>query len=381
MKTVITGTAVLSPLADTPTALLQALLDGKEALTTSAEAPVAVARIADFDVGRYANARGMRVYNRATRLGIAAAQLALRDAGVEAAPEDVGVVAGWSFAHLDTLVEYDRGLVIDGVQKTNPALMPLAIPSAPGAVTALALGAKAFSITLSDGAVSSIDGVGLGLRLIAQGRARVCVVLSSAAFSEALLLSGWRAGVLAPLGDVHVFDRASGGSGLGEGAAAVVLESEAHAQSRGARVRGRVLAQTSRFGRAPLLRAGHWVLGQAGVRAQDLALVSAGAAGVPRVDAAEAQALVDLLDGAHVPVMAVKSALGDLGEAGGLVQTVTALHALYAGQAPAIARFDQPAISGLHYARAATALGAGAALITNVHNAAASALLIKAHHE
>lgn len=381
MNAVITGTAVLSPLADSPSALLQALLDGKEALCTLAETPAAAARIADFDVGRYANARGMRVYNRATRLGIAVAQMALRDAGVEVAPEDLGVVAGWSFAHLDTLMEYDRGLVIDGVQKTNPALMPLAIPSAPGAVTALALGAKAFSITLSDGALSSLDGIGLGARLIAQGRAEVCVVLSSSAYSEALLLSGWRAGVLAPVADVRVFDRASGGSGLGEGAAALVLESEAHARARGAKMCGRVLAQASRFSSAALLRASHWVLGHAGLRARELGLVSAGAAGVPRADAAEARALVDVLDGAPVPVMAVKSRLGDGGEAGGLMQTVLALQALHAKQAPSIARLDQPAVPGLNYVRASTALGTGAALVTNIHRDAASALVIEACHE
>jgi 3-oxoacyl-[acyl-carrier-protein] synthase II len=380
-KSVITGTAVLSPLADSPSALLQALLDGKEALTTLDETPVATARIADFDVGRYANARGMRVYNRATRVGIAVAQLALRDAGVAVVPEDLGVVAGWGFAHLDTLMEYDRGLVIDGVQRTNPALMPLALPSAPGAVTALALGAKAFSVTLSDGALSSLDGIGLGARLIAQGRAQVCVVLSSLAHSEALLVSGWRAGVLAPVAGVRVFDRASAGSGLGEGAAAIVLESEAHARARGANFRGRVLAQASRFDSAALLRASHWAFGNVGLRAHDLALVSAGAAGVPSADAAEARALVDVLDGAPVPVMAVKSSLGDLGEAGGLVQTVIALQVLRAGQAPPILRFEQPAVPGLHYTRMPTVVGAGIALVSNIYGGAASALLVEGAHE
>ena len=55
-----------------------------------------------------------------------------------------------TYAHLDTAIEYDRSLVTVGIQQTNPALMPLAIPSAPGATLALAFGAKAFSITLAN---------------------------------------------------------------------------------------------------------------------------------------------------------------------------------------------------------------------------------------
>ncbi len=387
MKALITGTAVLSPLADDPRALVQALLDGRDGLSTLTEpAPVAGARIANFEAGRYANVRGMRIYNRATRLGICAAVLALRDAGLEKGvlPEDLGVVAGWSFGHLDTLMEYDRGLVMEGVQRTNPALMPLAIPSAPGAVTALALRAKAFSITLSNGALSGLDGVGLAARLIAQGRAQICVVVSSAAHNEALLLSAWRAGALARPEDVRVFDRRSVGCAWGEGAAALVLESEAHARGRGVPVQGRVLAQASRFagdGVAALRRAGQRALTAAGVRAHELRLVSACAAGLPQGDASEACALIDLLDGAPIPVMAIKSTLGHSHEASGLMQTVLALQALAVQQAPPIARLLEPTVPGLHYVRHATGIATGPALITALApSGAASALIIAGEH-
>jgi 3-oxoacyl-(acyl-carrier-protein) synthase len=388
----ITGTAVITPLGDNPGALLAALSEARTAVSTLPELKGAAAgRLLDFEASRYANVRGMRIYSRATRLGICAARLALADAGLENSdlpPEQLGVVAGWSFGHLDTLVEYDRGLVTLGPQNINPALMPLALPSAPGAVTALAFGARAFSVTLSDGGASSLDALGLAGRLLEQGRARACVVVSSAAYSEVLTLSAWRAGLLCDADAFRVFDRASCGTAFGEAAAAVVLEPMAHAEHRAARPRGLMLAQASRFAANPeghshaLRRAAEQALATAGVTPGELALVSASANGLPAEDRSEALALLGVLDGAAaaVPVTAVKAALGDAQEASGLVSVVAAVHAMAAGMAPPIVRLQQPAVAGPRYLSEPTPVRSGAALVTATsRSGACSALVVSTH--
>ena len=91
------------------------------------------------------------------------------------AGEDLGFLMASTYGHLDVLIDYDRSLVTNGLQRTNAALMPLAIPSAPGAMVALALGAKAFSMTFCDNGASFVDALALGARSIEDGAsARMC---------------------------------------------------------------------------------------------------------------------------------------------------------------------------------------------------------------
>jgi 3-oxoacyl-(acyl-carrier-protein) synthase len=383
----ITGMAVITPLGDTLPLLGEALGAGRSAVADLPEIEGAAgALVSGFEASRYAKARGMRLYSRATQLGISAARLALLDAGLDGTDgTDLGLIASFGFAHLETLVEYDRGLVTRGVQQTNPALMPLGLPSAPGAVTAIAFSAQAFSVTLSDGGAGGLDALGLAARLLGQGRARACVVVSAAAYLPELALSARRAGWLAPRPAVAVFDRRSRGTAIGEAGVAMVLEPVEKARERGVRPKSLVLAQTSRFARPverrafALERAARAVLGSSGTSPSDVALASSGANGVPEVDRAEAQALLGVL-GAHTPVIAVKAALGETLEACGLVQTAVASRALATGQAPPIVGLDVPLVPGLDYVTQTRPLRPGPALVTCTSTSGAcSALLLAAH--
>jgi 3-oxoacyl-(acyl-carrier-protein) synthase len=392
----ITGVGVITPLGDTLLYLGEALLAGRSAVVQLPEPDRAMgAPLQDFEAARYANVRGMRIYSRATRLGICAAQLALADAGLEGQGNKddkdgkaLGLVTSFSFAHMETLIDYDRGLITRGTQGTNPALMPLGIPSAPGAVTAIALSAHAFSVTLSDGGAGGLDALGLAARLLAQGRARACVVVSAAAHCAELALSAWRSGLLSREPDFTVFDRASRGTALGEAGVALVLESVDGAKQRGAKCKGVVLAQASRFASQPLQRAqaleqaARAALATSGANLADLALVSSGANGVPEVDRAEAQALLDFLgeQAPHTPVIAVKAALGETLEATGLLQSLVALQSLTSKQAPPIVGLKAPLLTGLDYATRVRDLRDGPALVTCTSSTGAcSALLLSTH--
>jgi 3-oxoacyl-(acyl-carrier-protein) synthase len=386
----ITGAAVITPLGDSPAALAQALLDGQSKIAPMTNFPgVWASRLEDFDATRYANVRGMRVYNRASRMGISATRLALVDAGLENAGlsgDELGIVTASSFGHLDTLIEYDRSLVGQGPSRTNPALMPLAIPSAPGAVIALSFAAKAFSITLASGGASSLDALGLGARLVSDGRARACVVVSAFSLADEFVLSAARASVLAPLDGFRPFDIASRGTVFGEAAAAVVLESMETAQSRGRQARGLVRGQSSRF--APtrnllpsaLVRAATGALGNAGITPEELALVSTGANGVPEDDRALAAGLGDIVGKSATPVAALKSMLGETVECAGLLQMIVALEFFSAGRAAGIARLATPVLPGLAYLTQSSALSGPHALVTaSSRTGAVSALVVSAH--
>jgi 3-oxoacyl-[acyl-carrier-protein] synthase II len=384
----ITGMGVITPLADNPAALAAALEAGTRTFEPSAEVPgSSEARLRDFDATRYANVRGMRVYNRTTQLGICAVKLALTDAGLDPAtldPLKLGVITALTYGHMDTLVEYDRSLITVGVQRTNPSLMPLGIPNAPGSAIALSYVAKAFSITLSDGGASALDALALGARLLASGRANVCVVVSAMSRCQELFVSAQRAGMLAPTDQFRVLDRAASGTAFGEAAAAIVLERGADARARGVAPKGVLLGHAAAFATdathvdQALARACGDALQRAQVRPAQLALLGMGANGEAQRDAAEARALLSTLGtAAQRPVAcAIKASLGEALDTSGLLQAVSALSALHSRKAPPVTGLEQPAVSGLRYATQVTALEPGPALITATSPSGACSALV-----
>jgi 3-oxoacyl-[acyl-carrier-protein] synthase II len=385
----ITGLGLITPLGDRPEAVAEAMRAGRSALAPAEGSGWAEARIADFEATRYANIRGLRLYSRPTRMGICAARLALSDSGLESAglpAEQLGTVTASTFGHLETLLEYDRSVVAAGPLRGNPALMPLSLPSSPGAAVALSFGAKAFSMSLSDGATSSLDALGLGARLVAAGRARACLVVGAFGLCPELSLAASRAGLLAPAGAYRVLDRRRRGSALGEGAGAVVLERVEDARARGAEPRGLVLGQAGAFALRPadraeaLRRACEDALRAAGLAPGGVGLVSSGANGSPEGDAAEARALAAALGpaAADAPVMAVKSGLGDSIDASGMLQALAALAAMRSGRAPPILGLEDPEVAGLRYLTAETAVDAGAALVTSAAPGGACSALVLA---
>jgi 3-oxoacyl-[acyl-carrier-protein] synthase II len=384
----VTGVGILTPLGDNLASVAEALAAGRSAVAAVATpVPFAGSRFADFDATRYANVRGMRIYNRTTRLGICATRLALADAGLIDTgfpPEKLGVVMASTFGHMDTLIEYDRSLVTNGPARTNPALMPLAIPSAPGAVIALSFGAKACSITLANGGASSLDALGLGARIVRDGRAAAVVVVAALGLFDELVLSLARAGQLAPAGEFRIFDRGSQGTALGEAAVAFVLESQTQAAERGRKPGAFVTGQASTFAANPagtdeaLTRACQQALAQAAIEPAQLGLVSSGASGLPAGDAAEARALLALLgDAAAKPaVTAIKSALGDTVDASGLLAAASALATLAGSPAPPIAGLEAPSLPGLRYLTGPETVTQGHALLTATSRTGACSALV-----
>jgi len=368
----VTGVGVISPLGDRPGAVAEALWAGRTAFAPLPDAPGAAAAIPDFDATRYATIRGLRLYSRPTRMAISAVQLALTDAGLTggAVPgEGLGTVTACTLGHIETLLEYDRSVATQGPMRGNPALMPLSLPSSPGAAVALSFGAKAFSMALA-GATAGLDALGLGARMLAAGRARVCVVVGSFGLSPELALAASRAGWLAPAGDPRPFDRRRDGTALGEGAVAFVLERPADARARGAGLRAAMAGQASAFApdapatAAALERACAAALGEAG--APELGLVSAGASGSVEGDRAEAAALRAALgrSAGDVPVTAPRSCLGDSFDAGGLFQCLVALDAIRSARIPPIRGLEQPEPEGLRLVREPLEVRVAHALVT-----------------
>ncbi len=155
------------------------------------------------------------------------------------------------------------------------------------------------------------------------------------------------------------FDADRDGSLFGEGAGALVLETEASAQERGAAVLGEVLGGGYASEAQGLLairedgdgpaRAIEAALADAGLRPADVGMIVAHGNGTRASDASEAAALRRVFGASMPPVTGFKWAFGHLIAAAGIVETVLALAALQARVVPGIAmlRTLDPACAGL----------------------------------
>jgi len=378
---------VITPLGDELSLLMENLREGQSALT---QASASGARMPHFDAAKYASVRGMRAYNRTTQLGICAATLALSDAKIiegQLPSEAFGLVMASTYGHLDTLVEYDFGLVTKGMERTNPALMPLAIGSAPGAASALAFRMRGCSVTLSSGATAGLDALALATRLVASGRLRACMVVG--AFAPPAGNTGELSGFTTDPQGSRVFDMESRGVVLAESACALLVEPLARARERDAHVHGVVLGHAAGFSGAPdtlsasLVEAAQRALASAELAADEVALIASGANGAPREDEAHARALSAMFyaSSAKQPVLiAPKASLGESMDAAGLLQVLVGLSALKSGLAPGIAGLATPRTSGLRYAAQGARVEQGALLATaSSRTGSTSALLLTAH--
>ena len=140
------------------------------------------------------------------------------------------------------------------------------------------------------------------------------------------------------------FDRGRNGLMLGEGAAFLVLESQSHAQMRGATVRGTVagyghstdtghLTQPDQEG-APLEKAMRQALDHAGISPAKIGYVNAHGTGTPFNDGAEAKAMKRLFSGTEARLSSTKAALGHTLGAAGAIEAVIGLLALKTGCLP-----------------------------------------------
>jgi 3-oxoacyl-[acyl-carrier-protein] synthase-1 len=148
---------------------------------------------------------------------------------------------------------------------------------------------------------------------------------------------------------LYPFDERHDGSLFGEGAGALVLETEASAKSRNASVQGEILGggyACEALGLAAirddgdgLARAIRQALDDAGLSAANVGMIVAHANGTPQSDRSEAAAIRSVFGAAIPPVTGFKWAIGHTIAAAGIIETVLALAALAKNEVPGIANF------------------------------------------
>lgn len=364
-RVAITGAGVVSPLGHSLEEFHRSLAEGRSGIRRLPEAVaqgsgVQVGALVDWQPEPLFTAAEAANIDRVSQFAVGAAGQALKTSGLDLAAVDrnrVGVFWGTGMGGAHTLDASFKGLYSKGEWRTRPLTVVMAMSNAGGSNVAVRYGLRGPFANFSTACSSSAMALGEAMQTIASGRADAIV----AGGAEALLTPGTLAAWFAlrtlapadpadPAASCKPFDKRRAGLVLGEGAAAFVLEDEAHARKRGARVLGYLsgygntcdAVHMSRPDRDGQVRAMKQALESSGVPREAIGYVNAHGTATSVGDVAEAEAINEVFGEAGVRVSSTKSVHGHLLGGAGALEFGAALLALQQGVLPATAFLEQP---------------------------------------
>jgi len=321
------------------------------------------AEIPDFAPGDHLGARELRRLDRFSQLGVAAARLALSDAGVHPAGEDrdrIGVMMGSALGGVAHAESQAAAYHLGGLRAVDANLALTVFGGAVSCNIAITFGLTGPNATNGMSCASGTVAVGDGLRAIRRGEADLMLCggaeapLAPLCFAAFALIRAMSTRNDDPATASRPFDRDRDGFVMGEGSAVLVLEELGRAVARGARVYAEVAGYA-------LTNDGHHMTapkpdGREAARAMTLALrdarvdpaavgyVNAHGSSTPLNDATETTALKTVF-GDHARRLAVSGTKGyyghPLGASGAIEAAVTAL-ALARGWLPPTLNLTAP---------------------------------------
>ncbi|MGH7268797.1 MAG: beta-ketoacyl-[acyl-carrier-protein] synthase family protein [Polyangiaceae bacterium] len=295
-----------------------------------------------------------RRVGRCSAMALAATRMAVSDAGIDAkdlAGPRTAVVLGTTMGEAQILAELDHAWIRGGpravargpIARYGSTLLPIHV--------ARGIGAQGMTLALPAACAAGNYAISFAADLIRTGRADV--VLSGAAeLMQELQFSGFvRLAAMAPT-RCQPFDRNRQGLLLGEGAGILILESEAHAERRGARLQAEVRGHGLSCDGYHITRphpdaAGSTVamrgaIERSGLLPGDVDFVNAHGTGTRANDAAEAKVMRDVFGERRVPISSMKSMLGHCMGAASALEAIGCVFTIETGIYPPTLGYETP---------------------------------------
>lgn len=346
----VTGLGLVAPHGDDPGTVFDALMRGESALgpvLPELPKPAAAATVA-FDESRWFTKLQLAGVDRVSQLAVAAADLAMRDAGAlgNVDPERIGVYAGCGMGGAGALEAAYRG-----AGRMPPLTIPAFMPNAPASQVAMRQRVHGPVLTYSVACASSAVAIAEAAKAVQRGEVDIAIAGGSEALIVPGVLLAWQAmQTLAGFqpgeeaGAIRPFASDRSGFALGEGAAFLVLESAERARRRGARSHATLagwgigcdathLTKPDAPGQARALRA---ALRQAGLQPRDVGYCNAHGTATRIGDVVERNALAEVWGEAldDLRVSSTKALHGHLLGAAGALEAVITVLALARRQLP-----------------------------------------------
>ncbi len=363
-RVAITGAGVVSPLGNSLDAFRGALAAGRSGIRrlpdeVAKPSGIQVAGTVDWTPAPLLTPAEATNLDRVAQFALGAAAQALAASGLDpkADPDRVGVCWGTGMGGAQTLESSYERVYGKNDWRLRPLAVVMAMNNAAGSNVAVKHGLRGPFANFSTACSSSAMALGEAMRAIEGGRADAMV----AGGSEALLTPGTLAAWFAlrtlapadaadPAASCKPFDKRRAGLVLGEGAAAFVLEDEAHARARGAHIHGYLTGygntcdavHMSRPDRDGQVRAMRLALKEAGLAPDAIGYINAHGTATVVGDVVECEAISAVFGESTVPVSSTKSMHGHLLGGAGALEFAAAMLALEDGLLPPTAFLAEP---------------------------------------
>jgi 3-oxoacyl-(acyl-carrier-protein) synthase len=340
---VITGLGAVGPHGAGRSPLTDALLAGRPLASEidrslgyhAASSSRLAALVPPLDLARWLPAAEARRLSVPSRFAVAAARMAVEDAGVESLEgRRVAVVLATAFGALLFTEKLVRQILDEGPESAQPFYFSECVANAAAARVALALRARGANVTITEREAGPLLALSRAAQEVCEGRADIALAGSADEMTPLLhaLLDRFRGTARASRTHdeaARPFDAGRDGVLGGEGASVCVIEREGDAAARGARSLARITAAGAAFdptapvsdwgdGFSILARALRRTLDRAGQRIETIDRIVSGASGARRGDRLEASMLAAAWGAAPLPpVVTPKAVVGEFG--GGLL--------------------------------------------------------------
>ena len=250
-KVVVTGLGCISPVGKDVAATWENLKAGSNGIgpVTHFDASTLATQIAgeatDFNPEERLEPKEARRMDRFIQLGMGAGLEAFEDSGIDLERTDrdqVGVLIGAGIGGIQTIEETTRLMQEKGARKVSPFYIPSSIINMVSGNLSIMLGLRGPNLAIVTACTTGTHCIGEAARMIALGDAEVMVAGGTEAAITPTSMAGFAAAKALsrrnddPSRASRPWDIERDGFVMGEGAGVLVLESEAHAQARGARI-------------------------------------------------------------------------------------------------------------------------------------------------
>lgn len=357
-RIVVTGIGAISPLGHTAAESWQSLLDGRSGIGPITQfdpsgLPVTIAgEVKDFVPREYMNFKEARRMSRASQLAVAAARMAIADAGLPTPlpnRERVGVLVGTGVGGFEVADEQLITFRTKGYNRVSPFAMTAYLANMPSHHVSLLSGSLGPISTVVAACATGTQAIGEAAEMIRRGTADTVIAGGVEGLIHVAAVAGFsRMRVLTtthnddPENASKPFDKNRDGFVLSEGAGIMVLERMDHALARGARIYAEIGGQASSSDSfhvatpdpdaAGKVRAMRWAIEDAGLEAEEVDYINAHGTATQVNDASETLAIKKFFGerAYSIPVSSSKSVLGHaMGGAGALEAIFCAFALVY----------------------------------------------------
>ena len=359
-KVVITGTGAVSPIGLDVASSFEAAKAGvcgiarPETFDADLTEIYSAGEVKGFDPTQYMSKREARRTVKFTQFAYAAAMQAWAQSRMEGSEYDsarIGVILGSGMGGIGEICDQHSLLVNEGPRSVSSLFIPKCIINTAPGLIAISLGLHGPCFGVVTACSSGTDALGQAYYAVREGRLDACLVGGAEAVMVELAVQGFhQMQALSESKDPTLasrpFDKDRDGFVIGEGAAFMMIETQAHAEKRGAEVMGEIAGYGQTCDAyhitAPdpngtyAAKAMEYAIRDAGISREQVGYINAHGTSTPLNDAGESAA-IELCFGEHAKnllVSSTKSMTGHMLGGAGAFEAVMTLHAINEGIAP-----------------------------------------------